>query len=108
MMQAAHSWWQSTKGSPRARAASRTSRLDPPPGTPKRRATSARSRPSTRRSATVGITRLRRWRARTAPPPRPLAPRQAPEHRLHALERLLEVGLRAGIGEAQVALAVLA
>src|SRR5262245_63043750 len=96
MMHAAHSWWQSTNGSPWTRAASITSRFEPPPGTPKMRATPAWRSPSTTSSASVGIGDARS------------AGGEPREHRTHAIERLAQVGLGVGVGEPQVALAVLA
>src|SRR6187399_2507822 len=99
MMHAAHSWWQSTNGRPWTRAASISSRFDPPPGTPKMRATPAWRSPSTTSWATVGI-RDAREAARSAA-------RQARQHGAHAVERLAQIGLGVRVGEPQVALAML-
>src|SRR5437867_782180 len=99
MTQAADSWWQSTKGRPAARAASRSSRLEPPPGTPKMRWTPARRSPSIRISATVGI--------RGAEPLSGLAG-EAGENGAHPVEGLADIRLGVSVGQAEVALAVLA
>src|SRR5215813_1562428 len=126
IMHAELSWWQSTKGSSAARAASRTSRLEPPPGTPKIRDTPARRSPSTRRSATVGIRTPAgsgwQWRSRS-PHHRSRTLRlhglevvhrdeelasETSENRAHPVEGLRDVRLGVGVGKPEIALAVLA
>src|SRR6266511_4861650 len=99
MTQAEDSWWQSTKGRPAARAASRSSRLEPPPGTPKIRATPARQSPSISISATLGM-RRRRACSRLAG--------EAGEHGTHPVEGLADIRLGVGVGQPEIALAVLA
>src|SRR6266849_4597934 len=104
MMQAAASWWHRTKGRSCARAASSSSRLEPPPGTPKRRCTPARRRPSMSTSATVSI---RSARAGSEAAAGVVLAGEAGEHGAHPVQGLPEIGLRVGVGEPEIALAVL-
>src|SRR6266545_4130126 len=99
MTQAEDSWWQSTNGRPAARAASRSSRLEPPPGMPKMRWTPARQSPSINISATLGI-RSRRACSRLAG--------EAGEDGTHPVDGLADIRLGVGVGQPEIALTVLA